>query len=130
MKIEQSNSPDMRISTTDPIRNSAVNKPMTTSFHDKNSESPFKKAQTLNRLASIQETLRETSEIDSLDKKDRAGNNEGESIKKRINDSSPYGNLEEVMETESRSIYTETEGMSFENSLPREKTLKKEESKK
>lgn len=29
------------------------------------------------------------------------------------------------METESRSIYTETEGMSFENSLPREKSLKK-----
>lgn len=83
----------MRVSTNDPIRNSVVNKPMTTSFHDKKNESPFKKAQTLNRLASIQETLRETSEIDSIDKKDRAGgNNESESIKKRMNESSPYGN--------------------------------------
>jgi len=53
VKIEQSNSPDLRISTIDPIRNSAVNQPMTTSFHDKKNESPFKKAQTLNRLASI-----------------------------------------------------------------------------
>ena len=34
------------------------------------------------------------------------------------------------METESRSIFTETEGMSFENSLPREKNLKKTDPKK
>jgi hypothetical protein len=53
VKIEQSNSPNMRVSTNDPIRNSVVNKPMTTSFLDKKNESPFKKAQTLNRLASI-----------------------------------------------------------------------------
>lgn len=102
---------------------------MTTSFHDKTkNDQPFKKAQTLNRLTSIQETLRETSEIDSLDKKDRAGClNEGESIKIMIDDLSPNPNkeLEEVMETESRSIYTETEGQSFENSLHREKNLKK-----
>jgi hypothetical protein len=68
----------------------------------------------MGKLTSIKETLRETSEIDSIDKKDRERANmsgyeeENNNIKDR--------NLEEVMETESRSIYTETEGRSFENS--------------
>ena len=73
LRIEQSTSPGLQVSANDPIRNSAVNKPMTTSFHEKKNESLFKKAQTLKGLTSIQETLRETSEVDSLDKKDRAG---------------------------------------------------------
>ena len=54
LRIEQSSSPSLKMSTQDPIRNSAVNKPMTTSFHEKTkNEQSFKKAQTLNRLTSI-----------------------------------------------------------------------------
>ncbi len=109
----------------DEIRGSAVNKPVTEPLREnKNIESGFKKAQTMGKLTSIKETLRETSEIDSIDKKERErGNQSGldETINNQTN--IKEHSLEEVMETESRSLYTETEGMSFENSLHHDKNM-------
>ena len=104
----------------DEIRGSAVNKPVTEPLRENknNDNGGFKKAQTMGKLTSIKETLRETSEIDSIDKKERErGNQSG--LEETINNQANIKeqSLEEVMETESRSLCTETEIISFENSV-------------
>jgi hypothetical protein len=67
------------------------------------------------------------SEVDSLDKKDRIP--QSSTIEVEENESQPRGGgggphqLEKVMETESRTIFTETEGLSFENSVKHEEGM-------
>lgn len=116
-KIPQTLSPEMLQSEQDPIiRSSVVTKPVNTSLN--NAADPFKRAQTqLKRLTSIKETLREQSEVDSIDKKDRVQSQmEDESMIQQMQQTK---SLEKVPEMESKgSIFTETDGASFENSLP------------
>lgn len=116
-KIPQTLSPEMLQSKQDPIiRSSVVNKPVNTSLN--NAHDPLKRAQTqLKRLTSIKETLREQSELDSIDKKERGQSQmEDESMFQQMQQTK---SLEKVPEMESKgSIFTETEGASFENSLP------------
>jgi len=69
------------------------------------------------------------SEVDSLDKKDRIP--QSSTIEVEENESQPRGGggahqLEKVMETESRTIFTETEGLSFENSVKHEEGMKED----